>query len=362
MTRLNRRAFVRALKSQLEDKEAYAPLRIEHVAIAPESCSGKLEWSDFEIKLTWREREVCFAARIQTQSAPRQVKNALRDLKERWSEMESENHPLLTLPYISASVADLFKEKGGSGLDLSGNYILQTDDFVAIRLDQEKKYKESGGIKNVFRGTSSVVCRYLLYDPGPHETVTGIHRGIRELDGQVSLSTVSKVLSTLNEMLIIEKGDCIQVLQPEKLLRRLCEQYRRPSTTESIPLNLPRPQKEKEAVLTELLGDTRWVWSGATSAERYATTTPAQENEAYTRTLPLDSSRFDAYRDKRFYNCMLHESKEDFVYFGHNGHWASEVQTYLDLMQGDKREREIAQDLEARILRRHNADTTNECI
>ena len=98
-----------------------------------------------------------------------------------------------------------------------------------------------------------------------------------------------------------------------------------------------------------MLGNDLWVWGASSSAERYATTTPAQEDEVYVRELPLDNE-IDAYKDARFYNCILHESREDFVYFGHEKRWASAVQTYLELANGDKREREIAQHIKQRIL------------
>ncbi len=297
--------------------------------------------------MTWRNQEIHFVGEIKTRASPRYVKAALRDLNER----EVEN-ALLALPYLSSSVADLFEETGLSGLDLNGNYILQTEDFVAIRLDQENQYKESGGIKNVFRGTSSLVCRYLLHEPGPHETVTQIHEGIKDLDGRASLSTVSKVLSTLEEELIIEKGNRIRLLQPEKLLRNLREEYRRPEPTESVRLDLPKDRRKRKETLIKLLDGALWVWDGKTSAERYATTTPSQEDTAYTRELPLDQEQLATFRDERFYNCVLHESPDDILYFGHDGHWASDVQTYLDLMQGDKREQEIAIDIEDRILNR----------
>jgi len=352
MAKLSQDRFVRLLREQVNKEDAYGPLRTE------ECQSFDKRRPDFEVMVSWRDRDVSFVAEIKTRSAPRQVKEALRELQERWDRSRGEN-ALLALPHLSPSVADLLEETGLSGIDLNGNYVLQTDDFVAIRLDQENKYKESGGIKNVFRGTSSIVCRYLLHESGPHEGVSQIHEGIQSLDGRASLSTVSKVLSTLSDELIIEKGDHIRVLQPEKLLMNLRDQYQPPETVESVPLDLPEDREAREDLLTELLGGALWVWGGEPSAERYATTTPVQEDEAYTRELPLDEALIEKYKDKRFYNCVLHESRDDFVYFGHDGHWASDVQTYLDLTQGDKREREIAQDLQERILSRFDANTTD---
>lgn len=355
MAKLSREKFIRALKNRIREEEAYAPLRAGRCRFDTKPLNEGARQSDFEISFWWRGREVRFLAEIKTRTSPREVKNSLRDLKERWSDDRSpSNHALLALPYISSSIADLLEETGLSGMDLNGNYVLQTEDFVAIRLDQKNRYKESGGIKNVFRGTSSIVGRYLLHEPGPHHTVSRIHEGIQDLDGRVSLSTVSKVLSALDDKLIIEKGEVIRLLQPKKLLSNLRDEYRPPKTDASVHLNLPGDRTRKEQILLDLLGGSLWVWDGQTSAERYATTTPSQQGVAFTREVPADTSRFDEYRDRRFYNCALHESRDDFVYFGHDEHWASDVQTYLDLMQGDKRERDIALDLEDQILHRAN--------
>lgn len=353
MAKFTEETFMRTFKGRLNEQETYAPLKIAEYQFETAHFDRGLEWSDFEVSFAWRKREFYFIGEFKTWSSPRKVKETLRNLKERWLEAsDRDGNPLLALPHLSASVADLLEEAGLSGIDLNGNYILQTDDFVAIRLDRENQYKESGGIKNVFRGTSSLVCRYMLQEPGPHDTVTQIHEGIKKLDGRAALSTVSKVLTALEDELIIEKGNRIRLLQPEKMLRNLQKEYRCPKPAESMRLSLPKDRDKREEALTDLLGGALWVWDGKTSAERYATTTPSQEDEAYTRELPVDQERLESFRDERFYNCVLHKSREDILYFGHDGHWASAVQTYLDLMQGDKREREIATDIENRILRR----------
>ena len=353
MTKFTEKNIARTLEEQLSKQGTYLPLKIGKFQFRAKHSGQWSGRSDFEVSFAWRNREFSFIGEIKTRSSPRRVKDALRDLKERGSSKTNrDENALLALPYITSSVADLLEETGLSGLDLNGNYLLQTDDFVAIRLDQENQYKESGGIKNVFRGTSSLVCRYMLQEPGPYDTVTQIHEGIKKLDGRASLSTVSKVLTALEDELIIEKGNRIRLLQPEKMLRNLQKEYRRPEPAESVRLRLPKDPDKREEALTDLLGGALWVWDGKTSAERYATTTPSQENEAYTRELPVDQERLESFRDERFYNCVLHESREDVLYFGHDGHWASDVQTYLDLMQGDKREGEIATDIENRILRR----------
>ena len=53
----------------------------------------------------------------------------------------------------------------------------------------------------------------------------------------------------------------------------------------------------------------------------------------------------------RFPNIELLETDEDFVYFDtRDNRAASPVQTYLELIQGDKREQETAEQLRKAIL------------
>ena len=364
MPKFDYRTFATRLERKLlQREEIYAPLRVGRFTVSQIADRGEATARDVEICLVWRDRQFCFAGQILVQSSPRQVKTALLELKDGFSETRSEGcDPLLLLPYISSSVEALARETGISVLDLNGNYVLQTDQILAIRLDQPNQYKESGGIKNVFQGTSSIVCRYLLHEPGPHETVSSIHDGIHALDGRASLSTVSKVLSTLHDEMIIEKAARIRVLQPRKLLVNLRNEYQPPRTVRSAMLNLPDARQKKEEILSELSGWALWIWSGMSSAERYATTTPSQQDVAYVRELPTASNQLTEYEDERFYNCVLHETPDDMVFVGHQGPYASDVQTYLELMQGDKREREIARQVEHHILTRFESTEAYEEI
>lgn len=354
MAKFDKNALTREFRKKTKNATIYSPLQIQKVTPKPTLNTKTEVRPDFEISFLWRNRKFSFFGEIAVSTSPRKVKHTLKKL-----ETQASHRILLVLPYISSSIAELLEEAGASAIDLNGNYLLQTNELIAIRLDRENRYKESSGIKNVFRGKSSLVCRYLLHEPGLHNTVSGIHERIRGLGGRVSLSTVSKVLSTLNDELIIEKEDQIRVLQPEKLLERLQHEYRSPSSTETVLLRLPDARSEKEDILNALLDGRLWVWGGETSAARYTTTTPSQEDKVYTRELPLNEDRLGQFREKRFYNCILHESQDDFLYFGHDGHWVSDLQTYLELMKGDKREREIARDLKNQILNRfYDTDST----
>jgi hypothetical protein len=98
-----------------------------------------------------------------------------------------------------------------------------------------------------------------------------------------------------------------------------------------------------------------WIWSGESSAEFYATTTPANQFTIYCRNIEIPQDFIVKYVDVRFYNytfCMVPAS-EEYLLFDAKGNTASIIQTYLELSQLDKREKEIAKDIEKDILDEH---------
>jgi hypothetical protein len=139
MAKIKLGRFRRVLRDRITPPEMYAPLKTRECQFEPPCVDGRQP--DLEVTFAWGDRGVSFVAARQARSSPRQVKEALRNLQERWTRDRGKN-ALPVLPHISPSVADLLEETGSSGIDLNGNYVLQTDDFVAIRLDQENRYKE----------------------------------------------------------------------------------------------------------------------------------------------------------------------------------------------------------------------------
>jgi hypothetical protein len=58
------------------------------------------------------------------------------------------------------------------------------------------------------------------------------------------------------------------------------------------------------------------------------------------------------YSDSKFYNSTLviYSNDQNFIFFDSKDNYASALQSYLELMQLDKREKEIAEDIKRRIL------------
>jgi hypothetical protein len=97
----------------------------------------------------------------------------------------------------------------------------------------------------------------------------------------------------------------------------------------------------------------RVVLTGSSSVEHYAVMTREPVQSFYCSDLDgaIKSLGGDIRETDRFANVSLLETRDDFVYFDRRpGLWASPIQTYLELLAGDKRERETAEQVRRVIL------------
>lgn len=172
----------------------------------------------------------------------------------------------------------------------------------------------------------------------------------------MSLSTVSKALNTLDQDLIVERKDMIRLLQPDKLLEKLSENY------ESL--------KIKERVRLKVLESTDTIWrlllkqsqelglplvaAGTSSVAQFAVMQRGDLVSVYCPRLETLIVRLSGSESDRFPNLELIETDDETVYFDARKEgdfwWASPVQVYLELMAGDKRDRETAEQVKAYLL------------
>ncbi|HEX2925268.1 MAG TPA: hypothetical protein VHP38_03265 [Ruminiclostridium sp.] len=114
---------------------------------------------------------------------------------------------------------------------------------------------------------------------------------------------MSKVLSRLNDDLILQKENTgISLLQPQKLLENLKNNYKPPKPVKLLRLKLPGSREEAKAVLNKYLNDS-WIWSGESSADCYAPTTQPRELTVFANA-PYREEILSLV-DIRFYNCTL---------------------------------------------------------
>jgi hypothetical protein len=146
------------------------------------------------------------------------------------------------------------------------------------------------------------------------------------------------------------------LIQPEKLLDLLAANYELPTVTRTFQGKCGIPP---EALRTRLAGweeqsSERIILTGASSVEAYAVMArePVQSFYCTDVEKAVASLNGDLRETGRFANLTLLETRDDFVYFDRRpGLVASPIQTYLELMQGDTRERETASQVRRVILK-----------
>ena len=267
-------------------------------------------------------------------------------------------YPMLVVPYLpDARLAELEAE-GVSGVDLCGNGVLVVpDELLVYRTGRPNRFRSEAEIKNVFRGGSSLVARTFLLVP-EYASVQDARREIEKRGGSVALSTVSKVCNSLVSLLVIErdkgKGSAarkLRLLQPDKLLDLLATNYVPPPLTRTVRGKTLKPEAFRAALSRD--DKTRVVQTGLGSVENYAVMAREPMQTFYSSNLDATLRALgDTFEPtERFANVTLSETRDDTVYFDTRpGLVASPIQVYLELMTGDKRTRETAEQVRRAIL------------
>ena len=172
----------------------------------------------------------------------------------------------------------------------------------------------------------------------------------------MSLSTVSKALKTLQDDLIVTREKTIRLLQPDKLLEKLRENYDPPAVKERVSLKISEENGEVWKLLSKksLALGLPLMASGTSSVARYTVMQRGDLLSAYCPKVDVLLERLPGIKSDRFPNLELLETEDETVYFDARKEesvwWASPVQVYLELMAGDKRDQETAEQLKPSIL------------
>jgi len=322
--------------------------------------------ADAVLELAWGGRSRTFAVECKTSSTPAMVQFAAQQARRLsrppllW--------PMVLCPYLSEERLEELEREGVSGLDLCGNGVVAVPgEWLVRRTGKPNLYPQSFPIKNVFRGTSSLVARLFFIRP-VYGTVGEIRAEILTRGGTVAASTVSKALARLEEELIVgrQSGE-IRLLQPEKLLQRLVENYRPPEVRRRfLGKSGARPEEllvERAAWVAD--GGTSIAVTGVSSARLYATMALEETVSVYCSDIDNVLSRLaqvgEIVREQdRFPDLEFLETSDGFAYFDVRAKkgcpWASPVQAYLELATGGKREQEAAESVKATILRSLEGD------
>jgi hypothetical protein len=317
---------------------------------------------DAVVEVSWRGKSAMFAAECKSPATPRAFRDGINRLK--CAELPAGYHPLLIMPFLRDQHLKELEREGISGVDLCGNgFVIAPGAFAVFRGGAENRFSSSAPIKNIYRKNSSLVGRVFLARPS-YEAVNQIHAETNRRNLLVdrwdkrplSLSTVSKVLKTLEEDLIVGRREMIRLLQPDKLLDQLRENYQAPETRDRVRLKVP---EESRSVPESLQQQARalgmpMVATGTSSVSRYAVMQRGDVLSVYCPRLDILLERLPAGRSDRFPNLELIETEDERAYFDARPSggfwWSSPVQVYLELMAGDKRDQETAEQIKSSLL------------
>jgi hypothetical protein len=362
MEKIRKMPTEREMLNQLRSgKVPLPPLSLRFLE-GDQKARGNLRF-DALVEASWRGSIAKFAVECKSLSTPKAFRDGLNLL--RTSSLPKSYQPLLFLPFLSERQLKELEGEGISGIDLCGNGVVVVPGMFAIfRSGGKNRFSSSAPIKNIYRKNSSMVGRVFLLRSG-YDTVQEICAEINRRNLLVnrwdkrpmSLSTVSKSLKTLEEDLIVDRNDIIRLLQPDKLLEKLSENYAPPNIKERVRLKV---QEESGKLRQMLLKQSQelslpLVAAGTSSVGQFAVMQRGDLLSVYCPRLEMMLERLSGSQSDRFPNLELVETEDETVYFDGrqegNFWWASPVQVYLELMAGDKRDQETAEQVKSYIIK-----------
>lgn len=352
----------RLTEEQIQDlirKIEFEPLEI-NVAKRPAQSAADLSGggADVLLDVRWKKNSQKFIAEILRQATPKQVETGLLRLENQARTKDGQNgrkcfYPMLIAPYLNERNLQRLAKAEISGIDLSGNgIIIIPDELFVYRTGGKNKFLSSAPIKNVFRGTSSLVARVFFARP-EYANVGEVLEEITRRGGETTFSTVSKVLKALEEELIVGKGERIRLLDAKRLLDLLLKNYRPPDVRRRLSVKCA----DYDAALKKMSENAErkkilyaWDYPG-----RYAPLVQgAAESNFYTQSINELLDGVDFTETNRFSNMTFLETDEPTIYFDRRKDkefdLLSPLQTFLQLSNEGKREQEAAKSMIRKLI------------
>jgi hypothetical protein len=356
----------------------FPPLQVAEVLTeASRAADNRL---DAILTLGWQDRTHRFGIEVRRLWTPKSVSEAADTIRRHISLGEGGLlagvarellYPLILVPYLSEERLLWLQTEGVSGIDLCGNgIVIVPNELLVLRTGFPNQFRWEGTIRNVYRKNSSIVARVFLLVP-QFNSVKAVLEQTRQRGGAVTLGTVSKVCKSLGDDLIIERfrpkpepgalvsqlgpPPALRLLQPDKLLDLLASNYAPPAVSRTFRGKWglrPEDLRARLAGWEEEQG-MRVALTGESSVEAYAVMARGPMQSFYCSDIDkaIASLGEDVQETDRFANVTLLETQDEFVYFDRRrGLVASPIQSYLELVYGDTRERQTAGQVRQVIL------------
>jgi hypothetical protein len=386
----------RELIARLSKDLSFPPLvtvRIKQEPVTREGAGSPPGRSDLVIDFAWRGTEREFLAEVKSRSTPRVIDEAVHRAQRLVNLSRVPGcYPLVVVPYLSTDALSSLADANVSGIDLSGNgVVIVPGEWFIYRTGAPNRYPSSAPIKNVFRGTSSLVARVFLMRR-EYGSVNEIYEEIKRRGGEITLPTVSKALKALQEELVVGRDtrplmeqaarrqmiignstvgsvgenlgplafdelrstqSKIRLLDPGRLLELIERSYRRPVGQRRMQgkfaggrsVGLAAMSANADEASIRVVGD---------DPTRYAIIPGgAQALAVYTPSIETLLRGVAFTEDSRFPEVELIETDDQTIYFDRRRtadfYWISPLETYLILRGAGKREREGAEQMREAI-------------
>lgn len=361
--RLTGKEIIQSLKNM---GERYSPLIINRIAeqvSMPEGCQV-----DAVIEFSIQNGPSFKAlAEIKTVATPQNILMVARLLTACVAnDKEPDRVPLLVAPYIGAKQAKILADEGISWIDLSGNMSVRVSNRLYIeRTGKPNRFPDTAPIKKIFQGTSSLVSRALLLKPEGFTSLYEMVNFINDRNAKITLSTVSKVLKSLEEDLLINKGESlISVADPDKLLERLAQGYQ--NSTERKRRNSYRFVIENIQQLSPgLVGESKDYLAFGFYAAQIKGLAVTDKMTIFVKDIEqfrrkAEEKLVSITADEEFGNVIITETNDPGVWF--NPDWrlidsvVDDIELYLEMISDTPRGPKIAEQLKRRILQKGGID------
>ncbi len=340
--------------SQIEMKIEPWPRRRGFARTPSASCEGQ---PHYRVRIRWKGKQFIFVAEAKGRSTPSVIDAAIQQAKR--CALLVKLQPMIIVPYLDEARLERLAQAEVSGIDLSGNgMVIVPGRLLLRRAGNPNLYPESQPMRFVYRGATSVVARAFLCR-SRYSSVRDLKEEIDSRGGEVALSTVSKALKRMIEDVLIDRSSTeIRLIQPDALLARLAENFQQPKQVQTINIKSDIPIREFLGV-ANLHGERRSiVLSGASSQDRYTAGLRSDTPLAYCKDLAtIRASLGDDWEEHdRSASLTIVETEDRTPFFDARRDAdgilvASPVQAFLELVNGEKRDREMAQTIREQILR-----------
>jgi len=314
---------------------------------------------DGGLEVGWFDQSARFAFEYKSLSTPKVIEEAAQ-----WAISRAKARQLLPMviaPYLSEQILDGLQERLVSGLDLCGNGVVVAPGQFWLRQGRNpNRFRDSRPIRNVFRGTSSLVPRCFLLQES-FETQDKLRAfalaqmpdSAHTEEGATILTkgTVSKVVQILEQERIVTRAlGRIRLVSRESLLEQLQVNYRKGEGRTVLGKCALQPDG-----IWSRLAESRVLYAatGLSSASRYGLISGLDRQQIYVENLTRAIDLLMVKPTRLFPNVELVEDSSPVPYFDTRSEgperWASPVQTWLELSLGEPRERVAALQLRSKL-------------